>query len=225
MARTWADGKGGQCTKKKDSGTDFCSIHGRDNKWEVHGRVDGPIPEKKLREFLKASGVKVKPLPRKQKKAGEEVGDEKPRKKKEKPDPAAPKRPGGGAYGQFFISTRSSFLEPGMSIADVGKKAGEAWRALSAAEKTPFEIMYAEKVAAFKVAKAEYDAKVAREKGKKQHTKDDNADKQAAKRDRPAGGGAMKRPAAAAPAGAMKRPAAAPAKGTLAAAFKRPARA
>eukprot|EP00445_Apocalathium_hangoei_P033321 CAMPEP_0203953446 /NCGR_PEP_ID=MMETSP0359-20131031/86812_1 /ASSEMBLY_ACC=CAM_ASM_000338 /TAXON_ID=268821 /ORGANISM="Scrippsiella Hangoei, Strain SHTV-5" /LENGTH=119 /DNA_ID=CAMNT_0050886757 /DNA_START=45 /DNA_END=401 /DNA_ORIENTATION=- len=52
-ARTWNGGAGGQCTAKKDA-TGFCKMHGTGDKWKVHGAVDGPIPEKKLREFVKA---------------------------------------------------------------------------------------------------------------------------------------------------------------------------
>ena len=42
MARTWADGRGGQCRKAKVAGERFC-----------RGAVDGPIPEKKMIEFRK----------------------------------------------------------------------------------------------------------------------------------------------------------------------------
>merc|ERR1712232_1546759 len=52
MARTWASGRGGQCTKQRSAGSDFCSIHS--NGLPVHGRVDGPIPKPKLKEFEKA---------------------------------------------------------------------------------------------------------------------------------------------------------------------------
>lgn len=48
MARTWADGMGGQCRSARGECSDFCRSHkGK----LVHGRVDGPIPEGKLREF------------------------------------------------------------------------------------------------------------------------------------------------------------------------------
>merc|ERR1740121_1512312 len=50
QARTWAGGRGAQCTRARgDDG--LCDQHRRDNKWEVHGKVDGPIPAEKLTEF------------------------------------------------------------------------------------------------------------------------------------------------------------------------------
>lgn len=52
MARIWNQGMGGQCPGKQLHG-DFCGTH--KDKWQVHGRVDGPIPKKKLAEFLKQS--------------------------------------------------------------------------------------------------------------------------------------------------------------------------
>ena len=50
MARTWADGRGGQCRKAKVAGERFCRGCA---KKQAHGAVDGPIPEKKLIEFRK----------------------------------------------------------------------------------------------------------------------------------------------------------------------------
>jgi hypothetical protein len=50
MARIWADGRGGQCTKAKSAGGRFCKVCARKL---AHGAVDGPIPEKKLLEFKK----------------------------------------------------------------------------------------------------------------------------------------------------------------------------
>lgn len=60
MARTWAGGKGGQCTKKSDEGSDFCKLHAKQNGAPAglaHGRVDGDIPPIKLAEFEKAARV------------------------------------------------------------------------------------------------------------------------------------------------------------------------
>ena len=48
MARTWAGGRGGQCTKTKLAGQRYCTVC---SKKLAHGAVDGPIPEKKLIEF------------------------------------------------------------------------------------------------------------------------------------------------------------------------------
>jgi len=49
LARTWNQGLGGQCPKSRRSGSEFCGLHA--TKWQVHGRVDGPIPEQKFLEF------------------------------------------------------------------------------------------------------------------------------------------------------------------------------
>ena len=52
MARTWNDGKGGQCLKKPKPGLRFCLFHAKqegDQGW--HGAVDGEIPPGKLAEF------------------------------------------------------------------------------------------------------------------------------------------------------------------------------
>lgn len=61
MARTWAKGSGGQCTKRPDAGAEYCSQHVKEDKWRVHGRVDGPIPQQKLLEFEKAAGGPSRP--------------------------------------------------------------------------------------------------------------------------------------------------------------------
>jgi len=55
LARTWGKGLGAQCGRSPVLG-EFCMVHGKDDKWKVHGRVDGPVPEAKLREFRKSSG-------------------------------------------------------------------------------------------------------------------------------------------------------------------------
>ena len=52
MARTWSEGKGGQCAKKPKPGMRFCLFHAKqegDQGW--HGAVDGEIPPGKLAEF------------------------------------------------------------------------------------------------------------------------------------------------------------------------------
>eukprot|EP00435_Cladocopium_sp_Y103_P022723 s2347_g5.t1 len=51
MARTWNGGKGGQCSLPKTAKSDFCTRHAENLKWQVHGRVDGHIPSKKISEF------------------------------------------------------------------------------------------------------------------------------------------------------------------------------
>eukprot|EP00929_Paragymnodinium_shiwhaense_P078399 TRINITY_DN40620_c0_g1_i1.p1 TRINITY_DN40620_c0_g1~~TRINITY_DN40620_c0_g1_i1.p1 ORF type:complete len:294 (+),score=54.33 TRINITY_DN40620_c0_g1_i1:229-1110(+) len=52
LARTWNRGLGGQCGRPRPrSGAAFCGMHARGEKWQVNGRVDGPIPEPKLKQF------------------------------------------------------------------------------------------------------------------------------------------------------------------------------
>jgi len=55
MARVWNSGRGGQCSSAPaDGGAGLCESHSRQarsDKGLGHGRVDGPIPAKKLREF------------------------------------------------------------------------------------------------------------------------------------------------------------------------------
>merc|ERR1711972_1277169 len=57
-ARTWNTGHGGQCSRARCGDSDFCGAHARGETWRTHGRVDGPIPIAKLREFLHASSSK-----------------------------------------------------------------------------------------------------------------------------------------------------------------------
>ena len=59
IARTWADGKGGQCTRKREGASRMCGPHNaqaHSSGGLPHGRTDGPIPPKKLAEFLRCSG-------------------------------------------------------------------------------------------------------------------------------------------------------------------------
>ncbi|CAE8665255.1 unnamed protein product, partial [Polarella glacialis] len=65
QARTWFKGLGGQCLQPKKVGedgklTEFCETHsarsGRAG-WQVHGRIDGPIPQAKLKEFNNAASM------------------------------------------------------------------------------------------------------------------------------------------------------------------------
>ena len=55
MARTFAHGKGGQCPRKQVGGGRFCGSH---VKKQVHGAVDGPVPEDKLLEFRKCARLR-----------------------------------------------------------------------------------------------------------------------------------------------------------------------
>ena len=50
MERMWGGGRGGQCRNKRVAGDDFCKTHARGN-GPPHGRVDGPTPGHKPKEF------------------------------------------------------------------------------------------------------------------------------------------------------------------------------
>ena len=54
MARVWNAGSGGQCTRPRRGDSDFCGLHQRELAQKTlltHGRVDGPIPFSKRKEF------------------------------------------------------------------------------------------------------------------------------------------------------------------------------
>ena len=52
LARVWASGVGGQCRKRPLPNSEVCKAHQRD---QAHGKVNGPVPLPKLREFRKAA--------------------------------------------------------------------------------------------------------------------------------------------------------------------------
>mmetsp|Transcript_74175 Transcript_74175/g.172033 ORF Transcript_74175/g.172033 Transcript_74175/m.172033 type:complete len:232 (+) Transcript_74175:53-748(+) len=54
MARTWNEGMGGQCRKRPYKGSAFCWWHCCGG-WKLHGRIDGPVPKKKLLEFKRVN--------------------------------------------------------------------------------------------------------------------------------------------------------------------------
>lgn len=67
MARTWGDGHGAQCVKQPQHKGGFCIGHERDAEKNdgvpSHGRIDGPIPAKKLVEFQKIAEKNGWPAP------------------------------------------------------------------------------------------------------------------------------------------------------------------
>merc|ERR1712070_953270 len=80
--------------------------------------------------------------------------------KKEK-DPNKPKAPAGGAYGVFLAENRAKIvasLPKDHKITDVSKAAGEEWKALSDADKKPYQDKYAIKSEEYKKAMEEYKA-------------------------------------------------------------------
>ncbi|CAE8621583.1 unnamed protein product [Polarella glacialis] len=54
MSRIWGGGWGGQCTLPQFPGGAYCDSHEKQLKRQgylTHGRIDGPIPPKKRKEF------------------------------------------------------------------------------------------------------------------------------------------------------------------------------
>jgi len=76
-----------------------------------------------------------------------------------KKDPAAPKKPTAGGYGQLLAEKRDEIkqsLPAGSRVTDVAKKAGEMWKALSAEARKPYEDAFVCKFAEYKKAIEEY---------------------------------------------------------------------
>merc|ERR1719335_1085926 len=79
-------------------------------------------------------------------------------KLKKKKDPNAPKQPAGGGYGVFLSENRDKIvksLPADHKMTDVGKAAGEQWRALPAAAKKPYEEKYQKLMVEFRKAMEE----------------------------------------------------------------------
>ena len=55
MARVWGGGRGGQCSRKRKDGGDYCRKHSENN-FRPHGRIDGEVPEGK-RDQMKTGTV------------------------------------------------------------------------------------------------------------------------------------------------------------------------
>jgi len=121
--------------------------------------------EKDMAAFLASGGVKEKgaaALRTEKRKA-------KDGKLKKKKDPNAPKKPAGGGYGVYIAENRAQItksLPAGHKMTDVGKKAGEQWRGLSAVAKKPYDEKYQKLQATYKVAMEEW---------KKTHPDNDDA--------------------------------------------------
>jgi len=69
MARVWGDGEGLQCSRGPNDGSEYCGKHIKGDAWKAHGRIDGPIPSAKLKQFRSArelkrdaTAVKVEPV-------------------------------------------------------------------------------------------------------------------------------------------------------------------
>merc|ERR1712113_225590 len=77
---------------------------------------------------------------------------------KKQKDPNAPKKPVGGAYGQFLAEKRPEFMKKcaGQPTTAVSMMAGEEWKKLSDAQKKPYEKKYAEVLTEYQKAWVEY---------------------------------------------------------------------
>jgi len=108
--------------------------------------------EKDMAAFLAAGGEKQKGA------AALRTEKRKAKEGKKQKDPNAPKKPAGGAYGQFLAEKRPEFMKKcaGQPITAVSKMAGAAWKKLSDDEKKPYEKKYAEVFAEYQKALAEY---------------------------------------------------------------------
>jgi len=93
--------------------------------------------------------------------------------KKQKKDPEAPKKPVGGAYGIFSAEKRADFTKAveakgEKGFGPVAKMTSEAWKAVCAEEKKPYEERFAKAKEEYKVAFAAFKEKKAAEEPKKE---------------------------------------------------------
>merc|ERR1712137_473093 len=102
--------------------------------------------------FLAAGGEKQKGA------AALRAEKRKAKEGKKQKDPNAPKKPAGGAYGQFLAEKRPEFTKKcaGQPVTAITKMASEEWKKLSDAQKKPYEAKYAKKAEEYKKALAEY---------------------------------------------------------------------
>merc|ERR1712070_944542 len=108
--------------------------------------------DKDMAAFLASGGEKTKGA------AALRTEKRKAREGKKK-DPNAPKKPAGGGYGVFLAENRASIIKSlpaDHKMTDVGKAAGEKWRALSDAAKKPHQDKFLKKQGEYKAALAEY---------------------------------------------------------------------
>lgn len=160
MARIWGNGAGVQCRHAPEKGSEFCSSHNKNDAWQTHGRVDGPIPNKKLQEFLKANKRDPKVS---QAKSSESKTT--PTKKRaatidllSPPDAVKLKKPTGGAFGvyrsQSMETIKASLLSKReeSTLPNIAKEAALLWKELPVEKKSEFEDAYNEKKRAYKAA-------------------------------------------------------------------------
>jgi hypothetical protein len=101
--------------------------------------------DERMKAFLDAGGKKT-------------TKSKKKMAEKTKKDPAAPKKPTGGAYGCFLAKHREEFRKEttGQPVTAVTKLASTRWQALGQDKKKPYEDAYLEKKAAYEEAMKSY---------------------------------------------------------------------
>ena len=102
--------------------------------------------EEAMKAFLDAGGEK-KSVKRKAEKTA-----------KAKKDPAAPKKPAGGAFGCFLAKNRAAFTEEvkGQPVTAITKLASEKWKSLNEDDKKVYQEEYEAKKAEYEEAKRSY---------------------------------------------------------------------
>jgi|Transcript_110341 high mobility group protein B1 len=161
LARLWGDGLGAQCNHAPATGSEFCTRHKSKDAWKTHGRVDGPIPEKKLKEFLKAGKTtskvrdshsrESKVTPTKRRAASADLSTT--------PDTSKLKKPCGGAFGvyrsQNMASIKASLLakREESTMSSIAKEAALLWKDMSVEQRKEFQDAYNAKKDAYKATK------------------------------------------------------------------------
>jgi len=159
LARVWGNGAGAQCSMPHQESSEFCALHNKSDRWKVHGKVDGAIPEAKLKEFVKANASTPRVALQKQKTRADAAT---PPPKKHKagaeaasPDSAkdtAPKKPVGGGFSVFKAESIEAIKAAKPADANFGyisKEAAVRWKALTEEQQKVFQAKFAEKVAAY----------------------------------------------------------------------------
>ena len=120
--------------------------------------VAGSATKRRKKETTAAKGDDTTPSRKRKYHVNARKDDEPTPSKERKKDANAPKRPAGGAYGCYLEENRQRFMQQckGQSATAVSKMAGEAWKALTAKDRKPFEDMYASKKKAYDKAKEAY---------------------------------------------------------------------
>eukprot|EP00416_Gambierdiscus_australes_P040815 CAMPEP_0171102572 /NCGR_PEP_ID=MMETSP0766_2-20121228/58157_1 /TAXON_ID=439317 /ORGANISM="Gambierdiscus australes, Strain CAWD 149" /LENGTH=206 /DNA_ID=CAMNT_0011562891 /DNA_START=50 /DNA_END=670 /DNA_ORIENTATION=+ len=111
--------------------------------------------DKDMAEFLNSGGTKTKSAraqATEKRKAKEQGG----KGKRSKKDPNRPKKPAGGGFGIYLNKYRADFMKECSKLTDATKLASTKWKALTEAQKKPYEDEYAAKQKAYTEAMKNY---------------------------------------------------------------------